>query len=392
VVRRIGTKQRGLTDGPADQATFSEPNGLTLLPPELAEKVGYDVVVADTVNHALRGVNLETGEVRTLVGTGKQWMDGDGTDVLSSPWDVAWWQDRIWIAMAGVHQLWTFDPLTRTTEVAAGTTNEGLRDGAKAQAWFAQTSGFAVDGDKLWLADSEISALRWIDTEVHTAIGTGLFDFGLRDGKAEDALLQHPLGVTVLPDGSVAIADTYNGAVRRYDPGTGIVETMATGLAEPSGAVVSDNDLLVVESAAHRLVRIPLGASAKAVEFSTRTQRPPTELSAGEVSLEIVFTPPPGQKLDDRYGPSTRLLVSSTPDALLREGAGDSTDLTRRLVIDERVGDGVLHVAVQAASCDDSAEVEFPACHLHRQDWGVPVRVSAGGADRLELVLSGATP
>ncbi|MDX6240160.1 MAG: hypothetical protein QOG10_4980 [Kribbellaceae bacterium] len=392
VVRRIGTKQRGLTDGPADQATFSEPNGLTLLPPELAEKVGYDVVVADTVNHALRGVNLETGEVRTLVGTGKQWMDGDGTDVLSSPWDVAWWQDRIWIAMAGVHQLWTFDPLTRTTEVAAGTTNEGLRDGPKAQAWFAQTSGFAVDGDKLWLADSEISALRWIDTEVHTAIGTGLFDFGLRDGKAEDALLQHPLGVTVLPDGSVAIADTYNGAVRRYDPGTGIVETMATGLAEPSGAVVSDNDLLVVESAAHRLVRIPLGASAKAVEFSTRTQRPPTELSAGEVSLEIVFTPPPGQKLDDRYGPSARLLVSSTPDALLREGAGDSTDLTRRLVIDERVGDGVLHVAVQAASCDDSAEVEFPACHLHRQDWGVPVRVSAGGADRLELVLSGATP
>ena len=392
VVRRIGTKQRGFTDGPADQATFSEPNGLTLLPPELAEQVGYDVVVADTVNHALRGVTLETGEVRTLVGTGKQWMDGDGTDVLSSPWDVAWWQNRIWIAMAGVHQLWTFDPLTGTTEVAAGTTNEGLRDGAKEQAWFAQTSGFAVDGDKLWLADSEISALRWIDTEVHTAIGTGLFDFGLRDGKAEEALLQHPLGVTVLPDGSIAIADTYNGAVRRYDPAAGNVETMATGLAEPSGAVVSGNDLLVVESAAHRLVRIPLGASAKADEFSTRTQRPPTELGAGEVTLDIVFTPPPGQKLDDRYGPSTRLLVSATPGALLREGAGDSTDLTRRLVIDERVGDGVLHVAVQAASCDDSAEVEFPACHMHRQDWGVPVRVSAGGADRLELVLSGATP
>jgi hypothetical protein len=305
---------------------------------------------------------------------------------------VAWWQDRIWIAMAGVHQLWTFDPLTRITEVAAGTTNEGLRDGAREQAWFAQTSGFAVDGDKLWLADSEISALRWIDTEVHTAIGTGLFDFGLRDGKAEEALLQHPLGVTVLPDGSIAIADTYNGAVRRYDPAAGNVETMATGLAEPSGAVVSGNDLLVVESAAHRLVRIPLGASAKADEFSTRTQRPPVELAAGEVTLDIVFTPPPGQKLDDRYGPSTRLLVSSTPDGLLREGAGDSTDLTRRLVIDERVGDGVLHVAVQAASCDDSAEVEFPACHMHRQDWGVPVRVSAGGADRLELVLSGATP
>jgi thiol-disulfide isomerase/thioredoxin len=384
VVRRIGTGERGFTD-----STFSEPNGLTLLPPEVAAEVGYDVVVADTVNHALRGVTLADGTIRTLVGTGKQWMDGDGTDVLSSPWDVAWWQDRIWIAMAGVHQLWTFDPATGSTQIAAGTTNEGLRDGPLQDAWFAQTSGFAVAGDRLWFVDSETSSLRWIDTEVHTAIGTGLFDFGLRDGKAGEALLQHPLGVTALPDGSVAIADTYNGAVRRFDPAGGLIETMATGLAEPSGAVVVGNELLVVESAAHRLTPVPLGSSARAEEFSTRTQRPPTPISAGEVTLEVVFQPPPGQKLDDRYGPSTRLLISSTPEGLVREGAGGSTDLVRRLVIDERVGDGVLHVAVQAASCDDSEAVEFPACHMHRQDWGVPVQITPAGAARLELVLSG---
>ncbi|GAB3828210.1 NHL domain-containing thioredoxin family protein [Kribbella italica] len=389
VVRRFGSKTRGFQDGGPGTATFSEPNGLTLLPDEVADKVGYDVVVADTVNHALRGITTSTGETRTLVGTGKQWMDGDGTGVLSSPWDVAWWDGKVWIAMAGVHQLWTFDPLTGVTEVAAGTTNEGLRDGALKEAWFAQTSGLAADGDRLWLADSEISALRWVDDEVHTAVGTGLFDFGLRDGKAEEALLQHPLGVTALPDGSVAVLDTYNGAVRRYDGRQNLVETMATGLAEPSGAVVVGNELLVVESAAHRLTRVPLGASAQVDEFSTRTQRPPMEIAGGEVTLEVVFTPPPGQKLDDRYGPSTRLLVSSTPESLLREGAGDTTDLTRRLVIDERVGDGVLHVAVQAASCDDSSAVEFPACHMHRQDWGVPVVVSADGPARLQLVLSG---
>jgi thiol-disulfide isomerase/thioredoxin len=392
VVRRIGTKERGLVDGPPDEAAFSEPNGLALLPPQVAAEAGYDVVVADTVNHALRGVTLATGAVRTLVGDGRQWMPGDGTDVLSSPWDVVWWRDRVWIAMAGVHQLWTFDPVTGRTEVAAGTTYEGLRDGAREQAWFAQPSGLAADGDRLWLADSETSALRWLDTEVRTAIGTGLFDFGLRDGKADEALLQHPLGVTLLPDGTVAIADTYNGALRRYDPGSGTVETMATGLAEPSGAVVHGNELLVVESAAHRLTRIPLGASARPDEFGTTTRRPPMEVAAGEVTLEVVFSPPPGQKLDERYGPATRLVVSSTPEALLREGAGDSVELTRRLVIDGRVGDGVLHVAAQAASCDNSAAVEFPACHLHRQDWGVPVRVTGSGADRMELVLSGATP
>ena len=56
---------------------------------------------------------------------------------------------------------------------------------------------------------------------MHTAVGQGLFDFGHVDGPAEQALLQHPLGVCALPDGSVLVADTYNGAVRRYDPATG---------------------------------------------------------------------------------------------------------------------------------------------------------------------------
>ena len=382
VTRRIGTGHKGFTD-----STFNEPNGLAKLPDRVAEKVGYDVMVADTVNHALRGVNLATGDIQTLAGTGKQWMDGDGVENLSSPWDVVWWRDRVWIAMAGLHQLWTFDPLTGVVETSAGTTNEGLQDGPAPEAWFAQTSGLAVQDDRLWLADSETSALRWIDDEVHTAIGTGLFDFGLRDGKADEALLQHPLGVTALPDGSIAIADTYNGAIRRYDPETRTVATMATGLAEPSGAVVDGNDLLVVESAAHRLTRIPLGASAVPEEFSKATQRPPTDLGAGPVTVEVTFDPPPGQKLDDRYGPSTRLRISSTPEALVKTGAGDSTELTRALVLDRSVGDGVLHIAVQAASCDE--DVEFPACHLHRQDWGVPVRLTPEGPDRLVLVLSG---
>ncbi len=65
---------------------------------------------------------------------------------------------------------------------------------------FAQPSGLAVsaDGERLWVADSETSALRWVDRDehVHTAVGTGLFDFGHRDGAAEQALLQHPIGVT----------------------------------------------------------------------------------------------------------------------------------------------------------------------------------------------------
>ncbi|MCX4753875.1 NHL domain-containing thioredoxin family protein [Kitasatospora purpeofusca] len=395
VVRRIGDGVRGLVDGTGPR--FSEPQGLALLPAGSA----YDVIVADTVNHALRGVRLADGEVTTLAGTGRQWWQGSATEGaarevdLSSPWDVAWFDGRVWIAMAGVHQLWAYDPAAGTVGVAAGTTNEGLVDGPAAEAWFAQPSGLAVsaDGERLWVADSETSSLRWVSREtkeVHSAVGTGLFDFGHRDGAAEQALLQHPLGVTVLPDGSVAVSDTYNHALRRYDPASGEVSTLATDLREPSGAVLVDQDIVVVESARHRLTRLRLPEEAVRVEaVAHRTRRAATEVAPGVLRLDVVFRAPTGQKLDERYGPSTRLLVSSTPPELLVSGAGADSALSRELVLSAEVAEGVLHVSAMAASCDDDPAIEYPACHVHQQDWGVPVRLTADGARRLPLVLAG---
>ncbi|MFF2997747.1 thioredoxin-like domain-containing protein [Streptomyces sp. NPDC057950] len=394
VVRRIGSGVRGFVDGPADAAGFSEPQGLALL----GEDADGAVVVADTVNHALRRVDLATGEVTTLAGTGRQWWQGSPTSGparevdLSSPWDVAFFGGRVWIAMAGVHQLWAYDPADGTVGVAAGTTNEGLVDGPPAEAWFAQPSGLAATADRLWVADSETSALRWVglDGGVHTAVGTGLFDFGHRDGAAEQALLQHPLGVTALPDGSVAISDTYNHALRRYDPATGEVTTLATDLREPSDAVLVGDDIVVVESARHRLTRLRLPEEAVRVEsVAHRTQRAATEVAPGGLRLDVIFQAPAGQKLDTRYGPSTRLLVSSTPPELLLDGEGAGTDLSRALELNPAVTEGVLHVSAMAASCDDDPSNEYPACHVHQQDWGVPVRLTAGGARRLPLVLAG---
>ncbi|HUX71747.1 MAG TPA: thioredoxin-like domain-containing protein, partial [Cellulomonadaceae bacterium] len=284
LVRRIGSGERGLADGGPADARFSEPNGLCLVPDELRARLGYDVVVADTVNHALRGVRLADGHVTTVAGTGEQYMVGGADNVapgpdlapgadgasppgsrsaagavdplrlrLSSPWDVVWYPPMraFVVAMAGNHTLWAFDGEQRTMRQVGGTMNEGLLDGPLLEAWFAQPSGLAVDADeRLWVADSEVSGLRWIepgqiepgqiepDVEptggagtVRTAIGQGLFDFGHRDGPADQALLQHPLGVAVLPDGSIAIADTYNGSVRRYDPVTHEVTTLARDLA-----------------------------------------------------------------------------------------------------------------------------------------------------------------
>ncbi|MFC5909651.1 NHL domain-containing thioredoxin family protein [Streptacidiphilus monticola] len=397
VVRRIGTGERGFADGGPSQARFSEPQGLALVPQGLG--LGYDVVVADTVNHALRGIRLADGEVTTLAGTGRQWWQNSATQGaarevdLSSPWDVAWFDGAFWIAMAGTHQLWVFDPATDMVGVAAGTTNEGLVDGPPGEAWFAQPSGLAATADRLWVADSETSALRWVEPgshQVRTAVGTGLFDFGHRDGAAEQALLQHPLGVTALPDGSVAVADTYNHALRRFDPASGEVTTVATDLREPSGAVLDGEELVVVESARHRLTRLRLPEQALRVEAAAhRTQRPATEVAPGRLSLDVVFTPPVGQKLDETYGPATRLLVSSTPPELLLSGAGADTALSRELELNPEVTEGVLHVSAMAASCDADPAIEFPTCHVHQQDWGVPVTVRADGTSRLPLVLAG---
>jgi thiol-disulfide isomerase/thioredoxin len=193
-------------------AGFLQPQGICLYDGE--------VLVADTGHHTLVRLDLDSGALDTVAGTGAVWRPGDPTSGpalevnLSTPWDIAVWAGEVVVAMAGTHQLHAFDG--QRVRVIAGTTGEGLRDGDALTAYLAQPSGLAAGADRLWFADAETSALRWYrDGVVGTAVGTGLFDFGHRDGPAAQALLQHPLGVAVLPDGSGAVSDTYKGAVRR---------------------------------------------------------------------------------------------------------------------------------------------------------------------------------
>ena len=332
LVRRIGTGEAGLVDGDAGTARLHEPNGLCLLPAEVAAHVGYDVVVADTVNHALRGVRLTDGHVTTVAGTGEQWMQTDGFPSmsspivpLSSPWDVTWSTElhEVVIAMAGIHQLWSFDPIEPSLTRAGGHHQRGppRRSARRVMAGPARAASAAAE-DRLWFVDSETSSLRSLaNGVVATHVGAGLFDFGLVDGAADGAMLQHPLGVTLLPDGSVAVLDTYNGAVRRFDPVSRTVTTLAIDLREPSGALLEpDGSLLVVESAAHRLTRITLPGNAlrrpsTATGPSVRHSTSPPETSRSP----SCSSRPSGQKLDDRYGESTRLLISASPPELLVE-------------------------------------------------------------------------
>ena len=416
----FGGPEKGYADGDAATARFNEPQGLALVPAELREPLGADVLIADSVNHRVRGLRLADGTITTLAGSGAQRLiDGDtartdpnviaeGTDpltvALSSPWDLVYSREAsaFLIAMAGTHQIFSFDPVTGQLAVFAGTGAEGLKDGAAADSWFAQSSGIieARDGS-IWVADSETSALRHITFDkgtatVSSAVGIGLFDFGFVDGPRADARMQHCLGLTELPDGSIAIADTYNGAIRRFDPATGALGTLDRGFAEPSDLLVEETEdggarLIVVEANAHQLVRVAIPEAMQHVdEGASQVTRKSTQLTGGTLDFTARFSAPTGQKLDTRWGDPTQLKISSTPENFILEGAGTSQGLTRQLVLNPDITEAVLHITARAAACDGEPGGEIPdhaACHLYQQDWGLPVIVTGNDADEAHLVL-----
>jgi thiol-disulfide isomerase/thioredoxin len=400
-VIRIGSSSRGQKDGNFETAQFAEPYGARFLEPHLAKKIGGHLVVADTANHLIRAINLETRQVFTLAGTGSQWMQKDETSGpaleinISTPWDVEVFDSQLLIAMAGEHRIWTYDPDHKTLGIFAGTTNEGLVDGENLSAWFAQPSALVaskINPGKIWVIDAETSALRFSENKnITSVIGKGLFDFGHVDGAATEALLQHPLGAIELPDGSVLIADTYNRAIRKYSPETNKVSTIARDLFEPSDLELIQTaegpKLAVVEASANRISLISIAADSLVAGKAMKTARAPLAVKSGELVIDVTFIAPPGQKLDERFGPSSYLVVSSTPKELLIEGAGNSVELSRTVVLNPAISEGVLHVAAKGASCDVSDEAAL--CHIHQQDWGIPVKISASGSETLELVLSG---
>ncbi len=251
-IAEIGESATGFEDGAARAARFNQPQGLELL--------GNDLFVADTGNHALRRVDLDSLDVRTVVGS-----DGG----LRSPWDLTLHNNSIYIAMAGAHQIWRLDLESSSAVPFAGNGGESLRDGATANSMLAQPSGVAFFDDRLYFVDSETSAVRYVDGDrVETLVGIGLFEFGDIDGTGDDVRLQHPIGIAAGPAG-LFIADTYNNKIKTVDPASRGVATVAgdgeTGLvdgpfgkarfSEPSGLSVGSDRIWVADTNNH-VIRI----------------------------------------------------------------------------------------------------------------------------------------
>ena len=262
LIESIGTGVPGAVDGAFDKASFNRPQGMAL--------DGESLYVADTENHLIRRVDLKTRTVQTVAGTGQQARDyfkqGSARTIqLSSPWDLQLVGRQLYITMAGTHQIWKLDLDQQEVSTFAGSGREARQDGPLLEAGFAQPSGIASDGKKLYIADSESNIIRAINIasgKVETLVGGDLFDFGDVDGSGDDVRLQHPLGVFAI-NGEVLIADTYNHKIKELDPKARSVKTfLGTGkpgqadgavpsFYEPGGLSVANGKLYIADTNNH---------------------------------------------------------------------------------------------------------------------------------------------
>lgn len=215
-----GGKKAGLKDGSPQKVRFNQPQGLAF--------ADGGLYVADSANHRLRFINFKTDKTMTIAGQAKTLellypfdpaMDAQKT-ALRSPWDLVVKGDDLYIAMAGVHQIWKLHRPTHQIQIFAGSGKEGIKDDAINKAEFSQPSGLSLIKNRLYVADPESSALRQINLntkQVTTLIGKGLFVFGDQDGIFAKAKLQHLNDIFPLTQHQLLIADTYNHKIKIAD-------------------------------------------------------------------------------------------------------------------------------------------------------------------------------
>ncbi|KAJ9186012.1 hypothetical protein P3X46_005570 [Hevea brasiliensis] len=282
IVQIGSTGEEGLRDGSFDEAIFNRPQGLAY---NAKKNLLY---VADTENHALREIDFVNERVRTLAGNGAKGSDYKGggkgmTQLLNSPWDVCFEpvNEKIYIAMAGQHQIWEHNTLDGVTIAFSGDGYErNLNGSSSTSTSFAQPSGISPspDSKEVYVADSESSSIRALDLKTGGSrllaggdpfFPDNLFKFGDHDGIGSEVLLQHPLGVLCAKDGQIYIADSYNHKIKKLDPATRRVSTIAgTGkagfkdgkalaaqLSEPSGIIEAEDGRLIIADTNNSVIR-----------------------------------------------------------------------------------------------------------------------------------------
>ena len=115
----------------------------------------------------------------TVAGNGNQCLNSqipcsgqNALDIpLASPWDIVSDSDgnQLFIAMAGIHQIWKYDLETKIMNLVAGSGKEENRNNSyPLKSGFAQPSGLTLFDGNLYIADSESSTIRIFHPKVCT--------------------------------------------------------------------------------------------------------------------------------------------------------------------------------------------------------------------------------
>jgi streptogramin lyase len=196
--------------------------------PKSVALFGGALYVADLTNR-VRRLDLATGRVTTVVGTGTAGFAGDGGPAVSaqlnSPQRLAIDSSgTIYIADSGNNSIRRVDAATGIiTTVAGKSGTSGFRGdgGPGTAALLNQPRGVALDADNaLYIADSGNNRIRRLDLvtgTITTIAGSGR-GFSGDGGPASAARFYNPRGLTVDPAGRLIIADTFNSVVRVITP------------------------------------------------------------------------------------------------------------------------------------------------------------------------------
>ncbi|MCA9987984.1 MAG: hypothetical protein KDE59_26950, partial [Anaerolineales bacterium] len=423
VLAVIGSGLAALQDGGYADAAFFRPQGLALAD-------ANTLYVADTENHTIRRVDLALERVVTVAGIGEQMFQRSTFGIatrtaLNSPWDLAWYDDELYIAMAGQHQIWRYNPAEEKVYRVVGSGHEALRDGVGPAAALNQPSGLALAGDRLYVADSEASAIRQVDlaadATVTTLVGVGLFDFGDVDGIGPGVRLQHPLGLAY-QDGILYIADTYNDKIKRLALATGAVTSwLGDGTAgwrdgdqprfdEPGGLSVTSDALYIADTNNHVIRRAQLATGAVTTlvlvdPAGLLTRQPagvpysgklislePQTVAAGQGSISLTIQLPAGYKLNDLAplslswsGPET--IINFPPDGATLSLVASAGPLL--LPASFSPGEGTLLADLVVYYCDEAAA---SLCLIEQVRLSVPLTVTAEGEALLALQYEVALP
>lgn len=204
--------------GPAEAAGLNEPSALAIT----ASSILY---VADQNNNRVRAIDLHTGLIRTVAGTGAATYNGDGIPAieaaLAGPSGLAVGADgTLFIADTFNGRIRSVDPGTGMIQTVVGDGGAYRYQGPAepASSSLARPYGIALSADgQLFISDSDNHLIRrWnpVTGRLDRLAGVGVSAYGGDGGLALDASLNYPFGIAMAADGGLFIADTFNHRIR----------------------------------------------------------------------------------------------------------------------------------------------------------------------------------